>query len=326
MGNVSSKSITNILMPVKEKNNWKQQRHPIIDDFSRSCVGCHVETTTITHWVSDWWPLTVAKLESSWWQTNSCSPCPDNIPPLCVINNKMLPFHKDRHTNPNLYFRAYTRYTCNIHITYTEKESCRANKSNNKYKNKSFEMTIWWQYKLTRQRRWNSRVDSTFRPGKCLYHKLPWRSFWWTFQWRKRQIWNRPTSIVHPKQKLTRKSFFIGEFKWHIFLKIYISSAVDSIHNNVATQYNIIKEKNANKSSLVAFKRKYMTVVLFCFTWRIRHRLVLQTWSIQGWYIPNVTQLKKMTAILILSNHVPNQQKLKENKFFFFFLKIFHLQ
>ena len=39
-------------------------------------------------------------------------------------------------------------------------------------------------------------------------------------------------------------------------------------------------------------------------TWRIRHRLVLQTWSIHGWYIPSVTQLKKMTAMLTLSNHV----------------------
>ena len=323
MGNVSSKSITNILMPVKEKNNWKQQRHPIIDDFSRSCVGCHVETTTITHWVSDWWPLTVAKLESSWWQTNSCSPCPDNIPPLCHKQQNVTISQGQTH-NQNLYFlEAYTRYV--IYMSHTQKESWRLINPTNTKKTKVLKfMTMMTE--LTRQRRWNSRVDSTFRPGKCLYHKLPWRSFWWTFQWRKRQIWNRPTSIVHPKQKLTRKSFFIGEFKWHIFLKIYISSAVDSIHNNVATQYNIIKEKNANKSSLVAFKRKYMTVVLFCFTWRIRHRLVLQTWSIQGWYIPNVTQLKKMTAILILSNHVPNQQKLKENKFFFFFLKIFHLQ
>lgn len=45
----------------------------------------------------------------------------------------------------------------------------------------------------------------------------------------------------------------------------------------------------------------------------MRHRLVLQTWSIQGWYMPNVTQLKKMTAMLILSNHVSNFQELKEN-------------
>ena len=143
MGNVSSKSITNILMPVKEKNNWKQQRHPIIDDFSRSCVGCHVETTTITHWVSDWWPLTVAKLESSWWQTNSCSPCPDNIPPLCHKQQNVTISQGQTH-NQNLYFlEAYTRYV--IYMSHTQKESWRLINPTNTKKTKVWNLWLWWQ-------------------------------------------------------------------------------------------------------------------------------------------------------------------------------------
>lgn len=56
-------------------------------------------------------------------------------------------------------------------------------------------------------------------------------------------------------------------------------------------------------------------------TWSILQRLVVQDSSTQGWYMPRVTQLKKMTAILTLSNHVFIRQ-LSENIFLFLFLLI----
>lgn len=37
---------------------------------------------------------------------------------------------------------------------------------------------------------------------------------------------------------------------------------------------------------------------------RILQRVVVHSRSLQGWYIPRVMQFRRMTAILILSNHV----------------------